>query len=154
MKIISHRGNLSGRIPELENHPEYVEKAIKNGFDVEVDLWAFQKDLAVSEKDNLYELFLGHDHATYKIEIGWLIQRRRLLWIHAKNDIAAKVLSSHKYLNWFWHESDEMTLTSNGTLWMYPGKYMNNGITVVLGPNAKIPESCGGICTDNPTSYL
>jgi hypothetical protein len=40
MIYISHRGNTTGPKPELENNPQYVEQAIADGFDVEVDLWA------------------------------------------------------------------------------------------------------------------
>ena len=39
MKLISHRGNLSGPIPESENNPSYITNAINKGFDVEVDFW-------------------------------------------------------------------------------------------------------------------
>ena len=39
MKIISHRGNLYGPNPELENKPEYILAAIKCNFRVEIDLW-------------------------------------------------------------------------------------------------------------------
>ena len=39
MILISHRGNIDGRIPEKENHPNYIDAAIKAGYDVEVDLW-------------------------------------------------------------------------------------------------------------------
>lgn len=36
MKIISHRGNISGPDPELENNPMYITKALDAGFDVEL----------------------------------------------------------------------------------------------------------------------
>jgi hypothetical protein len=39
MKFISHRGNLSGRNPESENSPSYINMALKLGYDVEVDVW-------------------------------------------------------------------------------------------------------------------
>ena len=39
MKLISHRGNLNGRIPERENHPDYIDEAIEAGYDVEIDIW-------------------------------------------------------------------------------------------------------------------
>jgi hypothetical protein len=38
MILISHRGNISGRISDLENKPEYIESTLRLGFDVEVDL--------------------------------------------------------------------------------------------------------------------
>ena len=71
MILISHRGNLRGRIPKYENNPSYIEKALKEGFDVEIDVWY---------KDN--EWYLGHDEPTYHINMNWL--RNKKLWCHAK----------------------------------------------------------------------
>ena len=38
MRLIAHRGNRWGPEKDLENTSEYIEEAIKHGFDVEVDL--------------------------------------------------------------------------------------------------------------------
>ena len=38
MYFISHRGNISGIDKNNENKPEYIEKALSLGFDVEVDV--------------------------------------------------------------------------------------------------------------------
>ncbi len=38
MKIISHRGNVRGPIPEKENRPSYIDCALGNGYDVEIHL--------------------------------------------------------------------------------------------------------------------
>ena len=34
MILISHRGNIDGKYPDFENNPIYVNKALKNGYDV------------------------------------------------------------------------------------------------------------------------
>jgi hypothetical protein len=39
MIYISHRGNIDGKKPHLENSPSYIDEAIELGYDVEVDLW-------------------------------------------------------------------------------------------------------------------
>jgi glycerophosphoryl diester phosphodiesterase len=39
MLLISHRGNISGPQPKLENTVAYIEQAINQGFDVEIDVW-------------------------------------------------------------------------------------------------------------------
>ncbi len=39
IKIIAHRANLNGPDHETENTPASINKAIKLGFDVEVDIW-------------------------------------------------------------------------------------------------------------------
>ena len=38
MKIISHRGNLTGSNPEAEPHPAYIQEALAKGVHVEVDV--------------------------------------------------------------------------------------------------------------------
>ena len=38
MKLIAHRGNINGSEPDNENSPEYIDKCIELGFDVEIDL--------------------------------------------------------------------------------------------------------------------
>ena len=40
MILISHRGNINGRQPNLENLPEYIDSALELGYDVEIDIWA------------------------------------------------------------------------------------------------------------------
>jgi hypothetical protein len=141
MKIISHRGNLSGRNEVLENSPDFIDTAMSQGFDVEIDLWI--------DNDGIY---LGHDAPTYQVSHEWIGQRFESLWIHAKNTLAIEYLSKTKY-NWFWHENDLITITSHGNIWANIGVFVENGITVQLG-YSKLPNSNYGVCTDTPTSYL
>ena len=39
MKIISHRGNLTGPDPKQENKPSQILKVLEKGYEVEVDVW-------------------------------------------------------------------------------------------------------------------
>ena len=39
MILISHRGNIDGVNKLKENKINYINEAIKNGFDVEIDVW-------------------------------------------------------------------------------------------------------------------
>ena len=57
MKVISHRGNLRGPRPELENRPSYIDSAYQLGFDVEVDIRFVNG-----------EFWLGHDELQYKVD--------------------------------------------------------------------------------------
>ena len=50
MKIISHRGNIKGPLPDQENRPSYIDCAMGSGYDVEIDLRIVDG-----------ELWLGHD---------------------------------------------------------------------------------------------
>jgi hypothetical protein len=141
MKIISHRGNLVGRKHDCENNPTYIDQAIMEGFDVEIDVWFVDG-----------EFFLGHDSATYHVEKSWILTRAASLWCHAKNIEAMEQLLLMDYVICFWHETDKMTLTSSGILWMYPGNYNHKSITVELGEPKNIPDVFG-ICTDYPTLW-
>lgn len=112
MKLIAHRGNILGPNPTEENNPEYLERAISDGYDVEIDLW---------HKDNLF--YLGHDEPQYKVTALWLYKNKECLWIHCKNyDALEKLSNSQIDYNYFWHETDRHTLTSKGYIWSYPGQ--------------------------------
>ena len=107
MILISHRGNITGSEPANENKPEYINKALDLGFEVEIDVWY---------KNGW---FLGHDKPEYKINQEFL--SNKLLWCHAKNLSAlAEMLKCDAHC--FWHEEDDYTLTSKGIVWTYPSK--------------------------------
>jgi hypothetical protein len=110
--LIAHRGNMNGPNHIEENSPEYIDKAILNGFDVEVDIWAKGPE----------KIYLGHDlHKTYEIDFDWLQGRSNKLWLHCKNFEALSLLSNYSYcLHYFWHENDRYTLTSRGYIWEFP----------------------------------
>ena len=42
---IAHRGNLKGPNQRFENEPSYIIEALKEGFDVEVDVWLLKDKL-------------------------------------------------------------------------------------------------------------
>ena len=108
MYLISHRGNIDGIIKDDENKPEYIDKALKNGFEVEVD---------VRFNDNKF--FLGHDFNQYEINKSFLMNKK--IWCHAKTRealIALQEIDAH----YFWHQEDDYTITSKGFIWTYPGQ--------------------------------
>tara|TARA_R110000765_G_scaffold41746_1_gene88730 strand:+ start:261 stop:698 length:438 start_codon:yes stop_codon:yes gene_type:complete len=145
MIIISHRGNLSGPEPTKENHPEYIDKAISLGFDVEVDVWWYNG------------AYLGHDGPEYQISKQWLLARKDHLWIHCKNLEALFILSCD--LRCFGSESDPFCFMSQGYIWV-------NDVTVDPLPNCVVPllgledihnyqftESAYAVCTDYPQEF-
>ena len=67
MILISHRGNLNGK-SDRENSPDYIDEALDQDFDVEVDVWY------VSGK-----WYLGHDEPTYEIELDYLKDNYRCI---------------------------------------------------------------------------
>ena len=139
-KIISHRGNLVGPNPELENKPEYILSALDKNYDVEIDVWFVEN-----------KIYLGHDRPTYKVDIEFLKQKG--LWCHAKNLEAFQYMIKNK-IHCFWHESDKCVLTSKGFLWCFPGVFLKNGITVVDGKQELEHEKeILGVCTDHVLYY-
>lgn len=136
---ISHRGNLKGKEEAYENNPEYIDSALAQGYDVEIDLWY---------TENNY--WLGHDEPQYQVSLTWLESRKNKLWVHCKNiEALVQLREAESELNYFWHESDTVTLTSKGFIWAYPGKQpIKNSIGVMpelLNDNI---QECLGICSD------
>jgi len=149
MILISHRGNISKKDLSKENHPTYIDNAIEKGFDVEIDIWFINN-----------EFFLGHDNGEYKIDFEWIYKRKSKLWVHCKNILAVEELGDksknalYSELNFFFHDRDDLTLTSNGFLWVYPGKQpINNSIAVLPELYNDDLNSCIGICSDVINNY-
>ena len=147
MKFISHRGNLLGKKPELENTKNYIAEAISKGFEVEVDVWKIGD-----------RLFLAHDAPIPKNLIGFNFfeKWKDVLWCHAKNIEALQFLMKSG-MHCFWHQTDEYTLTSQGFVWAYPAE------TFAANTIAVLPEQynliymniykCYGICSDFIQQY-
>ena len=142
MKVISHRGNINGRIEEAENRPDYIEDTIRLGYDVEIDVWVIEGTF-----------HLGHDEPQYPISLNWLYERKDKLWIHCKNIEAMEWFNSlYGTYNYFWHENDVATLTSKGYIWSNIDHYFKNGITVSL-EYKELPDYIWGVCSDYIYSY-
>jgi hypothetical protein len=144
MKLISHRGNINGKFESWENEPTYIDKAISEGYDVEIDVWY---------KDS--KLWLGHDKPDYEVDLKWLRDRLSKLWIHCKNVEAVIYFKECGYaVNYFWHENDMIALTSQNYVWAYPGKQpIKDSIAVLPELQGDTLESCMGICSDYVERY-
>ena len=144
MILISHRGNTNGPMESHENEPTYIDLAIKKGYDVEVDVWY---------KDSM--LWLGHDKPDYGIEFSWFRDRMSKLWIHCKNIEAVNYFKDcHYELNYFWHQEDDIALTSLNHIWAYPGKQpIKNSIAVIPELNKDDVSNCLGVCSDFIEKY-
>jgi hypothetical protein len=143
MILIAHRGNTIGKFESYENEPNYIDKAISEGFDIEIDVWVI---------DGV--IFLGHDAPQYGITLKWLNDRIDKLWIHCKNIEAVEWFNTIGGFNYFWHETDAVTMTSHGWLWAYPGKQpVRKSIAVMPEINNDDLSKCGGICSDYVQNY-
>jgi hypothetical protein len=141
MRLIAHRGLLEGPDKQLENSPAQIGKALSMGFDCEVDLRYIDG-----------KFMLGHDTPDYLVDFEFLEQPG--LWIHAKNLDALYVLTAVNKLNFFWHQEDDYTLTSQRYIWTYPGKPLTKDSVMVMPEwndteflNIK-DSMCYGICSD------
>lgn len=145
MILISHRGNINGSIKNKENDPNYLDIAISKGYDIEIDIWIIG--------DNIW---LGHDEPQYSINMQWLVERKNRLWIHCKNiDALIYLKNSGELFNFFWHQEDDVTITSTCVFWTYPGKKLTSNSIAVMPEIKKFKniEECLGICSDYIEKY-
>ena len=148
MILIAHRGNINGKVEKLENSPSYIDSAIEQGYDVEIDVWYHQ-----------HEFWLGHDEPSYEVSLKWLTDRKDSLWIHCKDLITIDMLRELQIhnkvdLNYFFHDEDDCTITSKGDLWVYPGKQpVKNSIAVIPEWHQDDVSLCKGICSDNIINF-
>jgi hypothetical protein len=56
-------------------------------------------------------------------------------------------MNTNYHIHCFWHQEDDVTLTSMGYLWTYPGKQLTSNSIAVL-PDGKVPDNIVGICSD------
>jgi hypothetical protein len=143
MILISHRGNINGKNLKLENNPDYIIKALSLGYNCEIDLRYIYG-----------HLFLGHDKKEYEIDQEFI--KADNLWIHCKSIETLEYLKHIKFNGeYFWHQYDDVTLTSNGYLWTLPGKYLTKYSIAVLPEVKKFEniEKCYGICSDYVINY-
>jgi len=142
MLLISHRGNMHGP-SNNENHPDQITLALKEGFQIEIDVWYLKNDF-----------FLGHDEPTYKVSEKFLMNEN--FWLHAKNLDALSFLSEKK-TNCFWHQEDNYTLTSKGYIWSYIGmtssRLSKKTISVLPEINNSDLNYFCGICSDYIYKY-
>ena len=139
MKLISHRGNINGPNLERENHPVYIFEALAEGYDVEIDVWV---------KNSM--VYLGHDRPSHSVNEKML--QIPGLWCHAKNEQALNFMIDNKVPNFFWHQEDDVTLTSSGYIWTHSNNniYTNKSIVCHMGKVESIEEyeNVAGICSD------
>ena len=139
--LISHRGNINGRVPELENTQDFIQKAIDVGYDVEVDVWI--------KEGNLY---LGHDSPDYRVPYIWLMDRADNLWVHAKNFSALDGML-RLGVRVFYHQYERHTVIGNTThIWSHDLTEANISSIIPLlsidDINAYDDRDVHGICSD------
>ncbi len=142
---IAHRGNFWGRNEKLENSPDYIEEAIRQGYHVEIDVRRVG-----------YKWLLGHDTPDYEVRTSFLQNNR--LWVHAKDFETLFALKQYPDIHCFWHDKDDFTFTSMGIKWARAGVYTADGVIVMpehseeisaILRNAKVEQRPFGVCSDH-----
>ena len=141
MILISHRGNINGINKGLENHPMLIFEALNKDYHVEIDVW-FKKN----------KFYLGHDEPEFQVESSFF--KNDKLWCHAKN-IEALYQMVNRNIHCFYHQTDDVTLTSKGYLWTSPNKTLTKKSVMVLPEiqNLEIPTKIHGLCSDVIENY-
>lgn|SRR3990167_10464269 len=126
MILIAHKGNIYGA-DNKENHPSYVNNALDDGFECEVDIRYID--------GNYYQ---GHDYPTYKVTVKELLYPK--LWCHAKDGTTLRqALKDKLHVFYDSNSNNNYTLTSKGYIWHWDGKSM----IYVMDKDGLI-----GICSD------
>lgn len=141
VKLIAHRGNLSGPNSIAENTLSTITNCLVQGFDVEIDVRL--------QHGNLY---LGHDQPQEEVSIDFLKTYSAKLWIHCKCVDSLNQLLTYKELNCFYHDIDDCTLTSHNYIWTFPRKRTTER-SVIVAANfeetmSNLLADIYGICTD------
>jgi hypothetical protein len=137
MIIISHRGNTSGSIEEFENRPDLISDLLDKNIDCEIDVWYLND-----------KFYLGHDFPKYEVDKSYILQKG--LWCHAKNLESLYAMSDCDVVNFFWHQEDDFTLTSQNIIWTYPNKKTTKKSIIVDTSNNWRDKGydCLGVCVD------
>ncbi|MEK6883441.1 MAG: hypothetical protein AABY22_27690, partial [Nanoarchaeota archaeon] len=146
-RIISHRGNLQNAIPEQENHPNYIDKAIEAGFHVEVDIR--------NSKDGFS---LGHDKTDYLVTAKWILRRKRQILFHAKDiESGIRLRKLNSEIKYFMHLGDPFVLISNGLVWVHDLSLLSNDRCIIPLIDKNSIDNFDfkdkmlyGVCTDEP----
>lgn len=152
MKIIAHRCNLNGPSP-AENTIDAMMKCFEYGLMVEIDVRLIDG-----------KLYLGHDGPQEEVELQFLLDHGKKIFIHCKNIEALLYLKDYnnvwenKALNVFGHSRDPFVLTSGGDVFCAVG-IVGEGCVCVM-PELHIPgfsdedfNKFKYILTDYPHGY-
>lgn len=139
MNFIAHRGNTNGPQPTFENTEDYLQDALDKGYYVEVDIQLWNG-----------ALYYGHDGPQAHVNEKFIKQNNVIC--HAKTPGAMGPLLDMN-VHCFFHQEDDITLTSKGYMWCYPGIFplSNKAIWLDL-QNKPLPSTIigiWGICGDN-----
>ncbi|RLI47014.1 hypothetical protein DRO61_08515 [Candidatus Bathyarchaeota archaeon] len=146
-RLIAHRGITDGNYSGKENLIHTIMESLSKGYEVEVDVRIYKG-----------ELYLGHDERQEKVSDLWSSMTRNGMWLesnlwyHCKDSGSMDYFNKSSISNYFFHDTDDFTLTSKGFIWTanLVGCYPNNTIVVAKNKEHTLSQSetnCYGICS-------
>ena len=150
MILFAHRGNITGKRPELENTESYITDAIRSSYKVEIDVWYVNN-----------KLYLGHDDPIHRTSIDFLQEHTSELLIHCRNLTTLEFFATHKYnsiFRYFYHTVEKCVLSSYGDIIMHShaNRCVANSIYMlpeILNIEDRYLINCSGICSDVISNY-
>ena len=144
-----------------------LKKKIKVAIDSPAAAGAGTQAKMISKHYNLFQLdtgrcyrFIAHIKLTEPSRYSYSFIKKRIdkLWVHCKNIGAITLFQSNDRLkdcHYFWHQKDDIALTSRNILWTYPDKVLSKNSICVMPElsNQEIPDFVYGICSDHIMDY-
>ncbi len=100
------------------------------------------------------QLYLGHDHPQYRVELSWLLERKDKLWVHTK-DFESLDFLIETGLRIFFHEQERQTIINNTNLiWSHDLESANSKSIIPLldlqsiNEYGYIAQDVYGVCSD------
>lgn len=132
MRLIAHRGNFAGQNTERENTVEYLEEALKAGYDVEFDVFMHDGKILLGH-DRRVVMGTRHlwadrygDYVVNEIpNIEWLRDSRK--WVHCKDMESFLMLSKYPDIQCFMHDDERYAFVENcDKIWVHSGYVVPN----------------------------
>ena len=152
MKIISHRGNLTGPDKKRENNIDCIIECIeKFSIDVEIDLHVKKNKIYLTHD----EIFSSKTRITSFDDFK---KYKNKLWIHCKN-IEALIYANENLsqFNYFGHTNDPFVLTSKKYIFTLPSLLTGDKVIWVM---PELINACNkvknvyAVLTDYPLKFL
>ena len=117
-QFVCHRGNLESKFVPDENRPDILDRRIRDGFGVELDVWCSED-----------QYWLGHDEPQYEVSFDWLMKDGAKKYIHCKDGPTFEHLllqcgreGYNPHL--FYHTKEDYALTTRGHVIVHPGVHL------------------------------
>lgn len=146
-RFISHRGNLENKITSDENRPDVLDRRIRQGYQVELDVWV---------RDTSY--WLGHDEPQYEVSFDWLMKDLGKKYIHCKDGPTFEhmlIRSGREGYNpnLFYHTNEDYALTTRRYVITHPCETLLEGSINMMPEMASIKrneerEKAYAVCSD------